>query len=254
MSKSKFFTSSNPFVSKNQFGKSTGASSGVMTVQGAVNKTLILTAILVVSALGSWSVIGPMIDSGASVMPLFYGGIVLAMILAFATYAKPTIAPITAPIYAIVEGGVIGLISGIYASAFGAGVIFNALMLTVLCLAAMLVAYKTGLIRATEKFRSIVVTATMAIGLVYVVNIVMGMFGMNIPYLHEGGLIGIGISLVILAIASLNLILDFDNIEQNANQGAPKVMEWASALGLLMTLVWIYIELLRLVSMFSGDD
>ena len=118
----------------------------------------------------------------------------------------------------------------------------------------MLAAYKTGLIKPTEKFRSMIVTATGAIMMIYLVNMVMNLFGASIPYLHGTGLMGIGISLFIIAIAVLNLILDFDNIEKGAKSGAPKYMEWVCALGLLVTLVWIYLEILRLLAIFSSND
>lgn len=167
---------------------------------------------------------------------------------------KPTVAPITAPLYALVEGVLVGGVSYMYAMYLGAGIVFNALMLTILCLVSMLAAYKTGLIKPTEKFRSMIVTATGAIMMIYLVNMVMNLFGASIPYLHGTGLMGIGISLFIIAIAVLNLILDFDNIEKGAKSGAPKYMEWVCALGLLVTLVWIYLEILRLLAIFSSND
>ena len=163
-------------------------------------------------------------------------------------------APITAPLYAVVEGVLVGGISYMYASFLGEGIVFNALMLTILCLASMLFAYKTGLIKATEKFRSFIVTATGAIMMIYMLSFVMGMFGASIPYLHSGGMIGIGISLFIIGIAVLNLILDFDNIERNAQAGAPKYMEWVCGLGLLITLVWIYLEILRLLAVLAANS
>ncbi len=252
MSRNQFFTSSNPFVSEQNFSKNSTPTVDLveetMTVRGAANKTLILTSVLIVSALltGRFAL---MMGSG-----VIWGSLILGLILAIVTFRKPTIAHITAPLYAAVEGVVIGGISAMYAYVLGPGVIINAVLLTALCLFSMLIAYRTGLIKPTAKFRSMIVTATGAIMMIYLVNIVMHMFGSGLPYLHEGGMIGIGISLFIVGIATLNLILDFDNIEKGAKAGAPKHMEWVSSMGLLITLVWIYIEILRLVAIFSGRD
>jgi uncharacterized YccA/Bax inhibitor family protein len=118
----------------------------------------------------------------------------------------------------------------------------------------MLILYKTGIIKPTEKFKSIVMTATGAIAVIYLVNMVMHMFGSGIPYLHEAGIIGVGISLLIIGVASLNLILDFDQFKKGEEVQAPKHYEWLAALGLMVTLVWLYLEILRLVAMFSGRD
>ena len=118
----------------------------------------------------------------------------------------------------------------------------------------MLTLYKTGVIKATKKFRAVVTTATGAIMMIYVVNIAMHMFGSGLPYLHQMHPIGIGISLLIIGVACLNLILDFDQFEKGEQMQAPKYMEWLSALGLLVTLVWLYLEILRLLAMFSSSD
>ena len=235
MSRNQFFTSSNPFVSEQNFSKNAAPTLGrveeKMTVRGAANKTLILTSILIVSALltGSFA-----LAMGTTVI---WGSLIVGLILAVVTFRKPTIAHITAPLYAAVEGVVIGGISAMYDYVFGDGVIINAVLLTALCLFSMLIAYRTGLIKPTAKFRSMIITATGAIMMIYLVNIVMSLFGANLPFLHEGGMIGFGISLFIVGIATLNLILDFDNIEKGAQSGAPKHMEWVSSMGLLITLV-----------------
>lgn len=258
-------SSSNPFTSENTFSKNNlgqTSENGVMTIQGAVNKSLILGGILVLTAIIASYIFtanmvvvdGQVISMPSYLNPMMYGSAILGFILVMASYFKPTIAPITAPIYAVVEGVFIGVISTVYAYAFGPGIVFNAIMLTALCLVSMLLAYKFGIIKPTQKFRSMIVTATGAIMLVYLVNMGMHMFGSSIPYLHQGGVVGIGISLVIIAIAVLNLILDFDNIERGARSGAPKYMEWVTSLGLLVTLVWIYIEILRLLSIFASND
>lgn len=244
-------SSSNPFVSEKQFSKNASLGidrdSGAMTVQGAVNKSFMLTGILLVSAI----VIGYMVPPSK---PLLYGSMFVGLGLSIASFMKPTWAPITAPLYAVVEGVFVGSISYLFAEILGAGIVMNALLLTILCLASMLIAYKTGLIKATQKFRSIITTATGAIMMIYLLSMGLGMFGIDIPYLHEGGAIGIGISLFIIGIASLNLILDFDNIEKGAQAGAPKYMEWVCGLGLLITLVWIYLEILRLLAIIAANS
>lgn len=260
MSTNRFMKSSNPFLKQERFAQgavnhqealdshlSFNRDASVMTVQGAVNKTMILTGILVASAFFSIAYL-PFSTT------LFYGGIFGALGVLMFSYFKPTATPITAPLYALLEGYILGHLSYIIAAMVGSvGIVVNAILLTILCLATMLMAYKTGLIKPTEKFRSVITTATGAIMLIYLINLGMHMFGSGIPYLHEGGIIGIGISLVILGIASLNLILDFDNMERGAQMGAPKYMEWATGLGLLVTLVWIYIEILSLLSRLSSD-
>jgi uncharacterized YccA/Bax inhibitor family protein len=255
MSKNRFMSSSNPFVGEQAFAKSAqqdlgiskSSSDGFMTIQGAVNKSLILTGMLIISAVVAAFVL-------PFSTPLFYGSMFIGMGLAIASFMKPTWAPITAPLYAIVEGVFVGTISGFLAEMIDPSIVLNAVLLTTLCLASMLVAYKTGLIKATKKFRAIITTATGAIMMIYLLSMVLNMCGIEIPYLHSGGAIGIGISLFIIGIACLNLILDFDNIEKGAQMRAPKYMEWVSALGLLITLVWIYIEILRLLAVVASND
>ncbi|MEZ4931497.1 MAG: Bax inhibitor-1/YccA family protein [Saprospiraceae bacterium] len=141
-----------------------------------------------------------------------------------------------------------------YAGAFGGAIVFHAVTLTFAVLFMMLFLYKTGMIKVTEKFRSGVMMATGAIFIVYLLSWVLGMFGVNIPYLHEGGMMGIGISVVIIGIAALNLLLDFDMFEKGEQYRAPKYMEWFAAMGLLITLVWLYIEILRLLAILAGRD
>ena len=140
-----------------------------------------------------------------------------------------------------------------YAAAFS-GIIFQAVTMTFALLFMMLFIYKAGIIKVTQKFRSGVIMATGAVMLVYIASFVLSMFGINMPYLHEGGMIGIGISVAIIGIASLNLLLDFDNFEKGEQYGSPKYMEWFSAMGLIITLVWLYIEILHLLSIISSSD
>jgi uncharacterized YccA/Bax inhibitor family protein len=174
----------------------------------------------------------------------------VVIIAAFKRHLSPTLAPI----YALLEGCFVGGITAIYGAAFGGGIVFQAVTLTFAVLFMMLFLYKTGIIKVTEKFRSGVMMATGAILLVYIINLVLSFFGMSVPFLHEGGMMGIGISLLIIGVAALNLLLDFDNFEKGEQFGAPKYMEWFCAMGLLITLVWLYIEILRLLAILSGRD
>jgi uncharacterized YccA/Bax inhibitor family protein len=249
--RSRFFSSSNPFLSEESYSRSTdnssslNSSTGHMTVSGAVNKSLILGAILIGTAFFAAINPNPM---------LMWVGIIGGIVSVLIAYFNPKSAPITAPLYAVFEGLALGTISIMFAKYIAPSIVMNAILLTMLALFTMLILYRTGVIKATEKFRSIVMTATGAIAILYLVSMVLGMFGVQIPYLHQGGPIGIGISLVIVGIASLNLILDFDQFEKGEAYQAPKYMEWMSALGLLVTLVWLYIEILKLLSMLSGKD
>ncbi len=214
-----------------------------MTVQGAINKSFILGAIMLATALVGFSFPSSM---------LMWGGAIAGLIVVIIAARKPEMSGTLAPIYAVLEGLFVGSVSAMYAALFD-GIIFQAVSLTMAVFFVMLFIYKTGIIKVTNKFRTGVMMATGAIVLVYVVNIVMSLFGVNIPFLHEGGAIGIGISLVIVGVASMNLLLDFDNFEKGEKYGAPAYMEWFSAMGLLITLVWLYIEILRLIAMFSRD-
>jgi uncharacterized YccA/Bax inhibitor family protein len=160
---------------------------------------------------------------------------------------KPTTAPIAAPIYALLEGLFLGGISSIMEARFP-GIVIQAVGLTFGTLFALLFAYKSGLIKATENFKLGVTAATGGIFMMYMVSFILGFFGMNVPFIHGNGIMGIGISGFIVVIAALNLVLDFDFIEHGVEQGSPKFMEWRAALGLMITLVWLYLEILHLLS------
>jgi uncharacterized YccA/Bax inhibitor family protein len=171
------------------------------------------------------------------------GGFVVALVTIF----KKSWAPALSPVYAALEGLALGSISAIYEARYP-GIVFQAVALTIGTLATMLIAYKTRAIKATENFKLGVVAATGAIALVYVMSAVLGLFGINVGFMHSAGWLGIGISLLVVFVAALNFVLDFDFIEKGAEQGAPKYMEWYGAFGLLVTLVWLYLEILRLLS------
>lgn len=218
----------------------------VMTLNGTVNKTGLLLLLCVLTAAFAWSQVAtPAGIVGAG--PYIWGGLIGGLVLAMVTIFKKEWAPISAPLYALVEGLFLGAISAQYSYLYE-GIVMQAVMLTFGTLFAMLFAYRSGLIKVTEKFKMGVAAATGGIFLVYLASMVLGMFGIQIPLIHESGLVGIGFSLVVVVIAALNLVLDFDFIETGVEKGAPKYMEWYGAFGLIVTLVWLYIEFLRLLS------
>ncbi len=245
------FESSNPLLKDGAIAKTVNRGAGrtvysdTMTIAGAVNKTFILFGIMMITT--SISYLNP------STFNLYFG-MFGGLAVLFFTYYKPTYAAITAPIYALLEGLFVGTISVVYGSQAGVdGIVGQAVMLTFGTLIAMLMIHKTGLIPVTKKFRMAVGMATGAIMLAYVMSWVMSFFGAEIPYLHEGGIIGIGISVVIIGVAALNLLLDFDSFEKGEKANAPSYMEWVCAMGLLVTLVWLYVEFLRLLSKLNRD-
>ena len=253
--------SGNPALKESTFldlgsGAVVSRDAGAMTLNGTVNKTGILLLLSVLTAAFAWNqsvMVGA--DGAAAVAPgvmgYMLGGAIGGFILAMVTVFKKTWAPITAPLYALVEGFFLGSISAMYEIRFD-GIVFQAVLLTFGTLFALLMAYRSGLIKATENFKLGVVAATGGIALVYLASIVLGFFGVNIPLIHESGIVGIGFSLFVIVIAALNLVLDFDFIENGVEQGAPKYMEWYGAFGLMVTLVWLYIEFLRLLSKLNS--
>jgi uncharacterized YccA/Bax inhibitor family protein len=214
------------------------AGEGTMTIQGAINKTLVLFGLLLLTSI--WSYQNP--SQG-----LIIGGAIVGLILVIVSVFKKEYSNILAPAYALVEGIVVGGVSAVYAG-FGGGIVLQAVSLTILVLFVMLVIQKTGLVPVTDKFRTGVIMATGGIALLYVLTMILGFFGIHIPYIHQGGTIGILFSLGVRGVASLNLLLDFDLIIKGEEYRAPKYMEWFSAMGLMITLVWLYFEMLRLLS------
>lgn len=215
-------------------------STEVMSIQGTVNKTMFLLLLTLVSASWVWS---DAVRWLPFMLPLAIGGFIVALITIF----KKEWAMITAPVYAVVEGLFLGVISAFMERAYP-GIVIQAVALTFGTLFCLLIAYKSKLIEVTDNFRLGVVSATGAIALIYFVTIIMGFFGIRMPFIHESGIIGIGFSLFVVVIASLNLVLDFDFIEKGAESNAPKYMEWYAAFGLMVTLIWLYLEMLRLLS------
>lgn len=217
-----------------------------MTLGGTVNRTAIMLALLLITAGWTWNEFQTG-QNPAAVMPYLWIGLIGGLIAALVTVFKKTWAPVTAPIYALLEGLAIGGISAIFEARFP-GIVIQAVGLTFGTLTALLIAYRSGLIKATENFKLGVAAATGGIFLVYVVDIILRFFGIGIPFIHESGVFGIGFSVFVVIIAALNLVLDFDFIETAVEQGAPKYMEWYGAFGLMVTLIWLYLEILRLLA------
>ena len=255
--------SGNPALKESTFldlgsGTVVSRDAGAMTLNGTVNKTGILLLLSVLTAAFAWTqsvVTGPdgtaMVAPGVTIYAL--GGAIGGFILAMVTVFKKTWSPVTAPLYALVEGFFLGAISAVFELKYP-GIVFQAVVLTFGTLGALLAAYRSGLIRATENFKLGVVAATGGIALVYLVSMGLRLFGKDIPLIHESGLVGIGFSLFVVVIAALNLVLDFDFIESGVEAGAPKYMKWYGAFGLMVTLVWLYIEFLRLLAKLQSRD
>jgi uncharacterized YccA/Bax inhibitor family protein len=252
------FQSSNPTLSNNPFATAAvQGGSGTMTAKGAYDKAMLLFALLVGTATATWYMVS------AGMAPLAYGlgivGLIVALISGLVMFFKPAAAPVAAPVYALSEGLFLGFISSVINGAMAAGttagavnkyagIVPGAVILTFAVFALMLGLYRTGIIRPTAKFVMFMTVAIGAICLIYVVNLLMSLFGMGgIPFINGSGVIGIGFSVIVVSIAGLSLILDFGMIDSGEAEGAPKYMEWYGAYALMTSLVWLYIEILRLL-------
>jgi uncharacterized YccA/Bax inhibitor family protein len=222
----------------------TGIISERMTIEGTVGKTLLLLALTTFSAGVVWVNIPA---NPRLVMPAILVGFLGGLAMAFVTTFRPQTAPWSAPLYAVLEGLALGAVSWHYAQQWP-GLPLQAVGLTIATALAMLVAYRVGLIRATPVFRRIVVTATLGIFVFYLLSFALSFFGFRMPLIHDATPLGIAFSLFVTGLAAFNLVLDFDLIERGAADGAPKFMEWYGGFALLVTLVWLYLELLRLLS------
>lgn len=245
MNRGEIMRTGNPVLSDKAF-KFDRSYSEVMTLEGVVNKSFILLGLVLVSAYWIWSKFFEtfsVADISGYMMIGIFGGLIAAMITVF----KPNIANITAPVYAVLEGLALGGISAFMETRYP-GIVIQAVSLTFLIFFTLLAIYRTGVIKVTDNFRLMVVSATGGIFLLYMLDIILRIFGIDMPFIHEGGLFGIIFSLVVIAIASMNLVLDFDFIERGAENGAPKYMEWYASFGLMVTLIWLYFEILRLLA------
>jgi uncharacterized YccA/Bax inhibitor family protein len=235
---------SNPALNEKAF-KGQVAFGDAMTLQGTVNKTGLLLLCVVATAAWTWG----MSHSGTpgAAIPWMIGGLLGGFVVALVTIFKQSWSPFTAPLYALLEGLALGGISAMFEQRYH-GVAIQAVGLTFGTLFVMLMAYKTGIIRATQGFKLGVIAATGGIAILYLVEMVLGVFfHIQVPAINGSGIIGIGFSLFVVIIAALNLVLDFDMIETGVAGGAPKYMEWYGAFGLMVTLIWLYLEILRLL-------
>jgi uncharacterized YccA/Bax inhibitor family protein len=243
---------SNPALNEQAFRGQGVAFGEAMTLEGTVNKTGVLLLLTAAAAAWTWHLFTQS-HSAASILPLLWLGTIGGFIAALVTVFKKTWSPVTAPAYALLEGLVLGGISAVLDLRFP-GIAIQAVGLTFGTLFALLLAYRSGLIRVTEKFRLGVVAATGAIMLFYVAQWVLGFFGVHFSAVNGSSPIGIGFSLIVVIVASLNLVLDFDFIESGVRASAPKYMEWYAAFGLMVTLVWLYLEILRLLTKIRSRD
>jgi uncharacterized YccA/Bax inhibitor family protein len=241
----------NPVLSEKGF-EGFGVVGERMTIQGTVNKTGILLLCAIASAAWTWHLFLQS-QSAAAVLPWLWIGTIGGFICALITTFKKEWAAVTAPAYAVLEGLALGGISSVLELRFP-GIAIQSVSLTFGTLLVLLLAYRSGLIPVTQNFKLGIVAATGAIMLFYLLQFVLGFFGVHFNAVNGSGPIGIGISLIIVGIAALNLVLDFDFIENGARVGAPKYMEWYGAFGLMVTLVWLYLEILRLLTKLRGRD
>ena len=235
--------SGNPVLSKKTF-SNTVSINEKMTIEGTVNKTAVSLLILVGTGYFTFDSLNPILLIGCGI-----GGFIFALVTIF----KKEWAPITVPVYAALQGAMLGGISYMYNYLYD-GIVTNAILLTVGILVSLLIAYRSGYIKATENFKLGIFAATGGIAIVYLVNFIMGFFGSGIGVMNinNASPLSIGFSIVVVIIAALNLVLDFDFIEEGAEKGAPKYMEWYGAFGLLVTLIWLYLEILRLLAKLNS--
>jgi len=251
--------SGNPVLGQNTFldvGSGqvvSGGASTTMTLNGTVNKTALLLVMLIGAAAFSWSRFDGTAAGAQAVLPWMAMGGIGGFIVAMITVFKKEWAPVTAPVYALLEGLFLGAISAIYELKFH-GIVMQAVVLTFGVLFMLLAAYRSGLIKATENFKLGVVAATGGIALVYLADLVFSMFGKPFGFIHGNSALAIGVSVFVVIIAALNLVLDFDFIERGVDARAPKFMEWYAAFGLMVTLVWLYLEILRLLSKLQSRN
>lgn len=237
------YKSGNPTLGVDTF-KGLANGSTAMTLEGTANKSLVLLVLAIVTGYLSWQAMARSPEVGVG---LLLGGSIIGFIIALITTFKKTWSPVLAPAYALLEGFVLGGVSQLYEQAYG-GIVLQAIVLTVGIFASMLLAYRSHLIRATENFKLGVFAATGGIAIFYLISIVGSFFGFHMPLINSAGPWGIAFSVVVVLIAALNLVVDFDFIEQGVEQQAPKYMEWYASFGLFVTVVWLYMEILRLLA------
>lgn len=241
------YNSNNPML-KNLSEKTDNNTFGaVMTRNGAIGKTVLLFGVLLAGA-------GIACFSGYTIFNSYAGWIALLIIgtvFSFVTAFVPKVSPFTAPVYALVEGMLLGAISAQY-NYFYNGIISQAILVTVGIFAMTLIFYSAGIVKVTNRFRSGILIATTGVLFVYLADIVLTLFGTQVPFLHSNGIVGIAINVLIIIIASLNFMIDFDYFDRACMAGAPKYMEWYMGYSIMVTFVWLYLEVLRLLSKFKN--
>jgi len=246
------FKTSNPALGQNTFSNLAAQPGSLidvqdrMTLNGTVNKTGLLLLCSIATAAWTWHMFLPDRDI-TNVAPLMMLGLIGGFIVAMVTTFKKQWSPVTAPIYALLEGLVLGGLSAMLELRYP-GIAIQAVSLTFGTLFVLLIAYRSGWIQVTQKFRLGIIAATGGIFVFYMLEMILGFFGVQFMSVNGNGIIGIGFSLIVVAIAALNLVLDFDFIEQGVQYGAPRYMEWYGAFGIMVTLVWLYLEILNLLS------
>lgn len=251
------FKSGNPTLSQKMFDRSMSLEAdmqGTMSVRGAINKFGFLLLMVIAGAAYNWHLFQEGQNNMMTTLMMvgIFGGLISAIAISF----KPNWAAYLAPLYGLLEGLFIGGISAILNQAFAKsypGLIMQAVGLTFGVAISMFLLYNFRVIKATEKFKSVIIASTMGIAIFYGLTLLLNLFGVNISFMYDSSLLSIGISVFVVAIAALNLIMDFDLIEQGAERGAPKFMEWYGAFALMVTLVWLYMEILRLLSKLANN-
>ncbi len=251
------FQSGNPTLSEKIFERSADRTeTGLMTVRGTIVKFGFLLMMVIVGAVYTWNMYYNMQQTSMSTFLMIglFGGMITGLVISF----KPTLAKYLAPAYGLLEGFVLGAFSAIINDMFkekNPDLVITAVGLTLGVAVAMFLLYSFRIIKPTQKFKAVIVSSIMGIGIFYLITIVLSLFHINIPFMNIGNSspLAIGINLFIVAIAALSLILDFEMIEVGANTGAPKYMEWYGAFGLLVTMVWLYLEILKLLSRFANS-
>lgn len=229
-----------------------GDTTASFSINGVIWKSAFLLLLVIAGAGFTWQMVQSNPGQPEIFMPWLIGSLIAGFVLGLIISFKPNTAPALAPVYAVVEGVFLGAISSFLNLQFP-GIAMQAVTITLGVFVAMLMAYRAGLIKATEKFKSVIVACTIGIMIAYGLSLLLRLFGTSMPFIHESGPIGIGFSLFCVTIASLNLIIDFDFIENMEAQRVPKSAEWYASFGLLVTLVWLYIEILRLLSKLRND-
>lgn len=238
------YKTGNPALTASVFREAMGrAGEEKMTLMGTVHKTALALLIVLMAGSTTWGMTPDDALFGAAIWGGMLGGLIVAMVIIF----KKHLAPMLTPVYAVLEGFFLGAISGMFDLQYE-GIVSQAVIATLGVLATMLMAYQSKLIRPTENFKLGIISATGGIFLLYLTSMILGFFGVDMAFMHDSSPLSIGISVFIVCIAALNLVLDFDFIETGAEMGAPKYMEWFGAFGLLVTLIWLYIEILRLLA------